>query len=132
MSDRTAIPGYEVLIADTEALLRALPIEPGRVRSRRLLKCAALTVLGVAISNAVTARRGTRVTVDDPWGIGRRLEWATSCPPSRHNFTLIPRIRSESSGFALHHHEAGIPIGVGPLKNAPNQAIIARSGGKVH
>ena len=39
---------------------------------------------------------GEQVTVDDPWGTGRSLEWATSCPPPRHNFTSLPRIRSES------------------------------------
>ncbi|MFR9799455.1 cytochrome c oxidase subunit I, partial [Streptomyces sp. MS06] len=41
-----------------------------------------------------TARYGERVGVDDPWGYGRSLEWATSCPPPRHNFTALPRIRS--------------------------------------
>jgi cytochrome c oxidase subunit 1 len=45
------------------------------------------------------------VTVDDPWGWGRSLEWATSCPPPRHNFVSIPRIRSESPAFDLHHPE---------------------------
>ena len=39
-----------------------------------------------------------KVTSNDPWGYGRSLEWATSCPPPRHNFTSIPRIRSESPG----------------------------------
>jgi len=33
------------------------------------------------------------------------LEWATSCPPPRHNFTSLPRIRSESPAFDLHHPE---------------------------
>ena len=33
------------------------------------------------------------------------LEWATSCPPPRHNFVTIPRIRSESPAFDLHHPE---------------------------
>ncbi len=46
-----------------------------------------------------------RVTVNDPWGWGRSLEWATSCPPPRHNFTSLPRIRSESPAFDLHHPE---------------------------
>jgi cytochrome c oxidase subunit 1 len=45
------------------------------------------------------------VSVDDPWGFGRSLEWATSCPPPRHNFTSLPRIRSESPAFDLHHPE---------------------------
>ncbi len=52
-----------------------------------------------------TARYGTRVEVDDPWGYGRSLEWATSCPPPRHNFTTLPRVRSESPAFDLHHPE---------------------------
>ncbi len=46
-----------------------------------------------------------RVTVDDPWGWGRSLEWATSCPPPRHNFTSLPRIRSEAPAFDLHYPE---------------------------
>ncbi|MET8697560.1 cytochrome c oxidase subunit I [Kitasatospora sp. NPDC004723] len=52
-----------------------------------------------------TARYGQRVTVDDPWGYGRSLEWATSCPPPRHNFVTLPRVRSESPAFDLHHPE---------------------------
>ncbi|NAZ75448.1 cytochrome c oxidase subunit I [Kineococcus sp. T13] len=53
-----------------------------------------------------TARYGERVTVDDPWGFGMGLEWATSCPPPRHNFVSLPRIRSERPAFDLHHPEA--------------------------
>ncbi|HSY15910.1 MAG TPA: cytochrome ubiquinol oxidase subunit I, partial [Jatrophihabitantaceae bacterium] len=48
-------------------------------------------------------RRGEIVTSDDPWGHGNSLEWATSCPPPRHNFTSIPRIRSERPAFELHY-----------------------------
>jgi cytochrome c oxidase subunit 1 len=50
-----------------------------------------------------TATYGKKVEVDDPWGFGRSLEWATSCPPPRHNFVTLPRIRSESPAFDLHH-----------------------------
>ncbi|WP_051712334.1 cytochrome c oxidase subunit I [Spirillospora albida] len=50
-----------------------------------------------------TARHAPRVAVDDPWGYGNSLEWATSCPPPRHNFTSIPRIRSERPAFDLHY-----------------------------
>ncbi|WP_411543745.1 cytochrome c oxidase subunit I [Kitasatospora sp. DSM 101779] len=50
-----------------------------------------------------TAKYGEKVTEDDPWGWGRSLEWATSCPPPRHNFAVLPRIRSESPAFDLHH-----------------------------
>ena len=42
---------------------------------------------------------GRVVTVDDPWGYGAGLEWATSCPPPRHNFVSLPRIRSERPAF---------------------------------
>ncbi|GAA5162804.1 hypothetical protein GCM10023321_48750 [Pseudonocardia eucalypti] len=41
--------------------------------------------------------------MDDPWGHGNSLEWATSCPPPRHNFTELPRIRSERPAFELHY-----------------------------
>jgi cytochrome c oxidase subunit 1 len=42
---------------------------------------------------------GKVVEVDDPWGFGNSLEWATSCPPPRHNFVELPRIRSERPAF---------------------------------
>jgi cytochrome c oxidase subunit 1 len=52
-----------------------------------------------------TTKYAPMVGVDDPWGWGCSLEWATSCPPPRHNFTSIPRIRSERPAFDLHHPE---------------------------
>ena len=79
----------------------------------------------------ITARNAPKVTVNDPWGYGRSLEWATSCPPPRHNFTSIPRIRSESPAFDLNHPEAGIPVGVGPMKDAPDALVFDKSDGKV-
>ncbi len=48
---------------------------------------------------------GEVVTADDPWGHGNSLEWATSCPPPRHNFTVMPRIRSERPAFEAHYPE---------------------------
>jgi cytochrome c oxidase subunit 1 len=50
-----------------------------------------------------TAKYGKKVEVDDPWGYGRSLEWATPCPAPRHNFVTLPRIRSECPAFDLHH-----------------------------
>lgn len=50
-------------------------------------------------------RYGEIVTSDDPWGFGNSLEWATSSPPPRHNFTSIPRIRSERPAFEYHYPE---------------------------
>jgi cytochrome c oxidase subunit 1 len=58
--------------------------------------------------NVWRARHAPLVNTDDPWGWGRSLEWATSCPPPRHNFTSLPRIRSESPAFDLHHPEVGL------------------------
>ncbi len=49
-----------------------------------------------------THRHGVRVTSDDPWGAGGSLEWATSCPPPRHNFRAIPPIRTNRPAFDLH------------------------------
>jgi cytochrome c oxidase subunit I len=48
-------------------------------------------------------RSGEPVVVDDPWGYGNSLEWATSCPPPRQNFTELPWIRSVRPAFELHY-----------------------------
>ena len=65
-----------------------------------------------------TSKYAPKVTSDDPWGWGASLEWATSCPPPRHNFIEIPRIRSERPAFDLHHPEAN------DLDHADRKAII--------
>ncbi|MGH3501327.1 MAG: aa3-type cytochrome oxidase subunit I [Nocardioidaceae bacterium] len=72
--------------------------------------------------NVWKTRRAPKVAVDDPWGWGRTLEWATSCPPPRHNFTELPRIRSESPAFDLHHPE----IALGELDESE---LLSRVGG---
>ncbi|OII68372.1 MULTISPECIES: cytochrome c oxidase subunit I [unclassified Streptomyces] len=66
-----------------------------------------------------TAVYGRRVETDDPWGFGRSLEWATSCPPPRHNFHTLPRVRSDSPAFDLHHPEAAALPPVGRLTPDP-------------
>jgi cytochrome c oxidase subunit 1 len=53
--------------------------------------------------NIWQSRTSPKVNTDDPWGYGSSLEWATSCPPPRHNFTSMPRIRSERPAFDLHY-----------------------------
>ena len=68
----------------------------------------------------ITAQTRAEVTVERPVGLRAQLEWATSCPPPRHNFTSIPRIRSESPAFDMNHPEAGIPLGHAPLADAPD------------
>ena len=70
-----------------------------------------------------THKNAEPVTADDPWGFANSLEWATSCPPPRHNFTSIPRIRSERPAFDLHYpniRPAGRPGGPAcPPRTAP-------------
>ncbi|MFH5821545.1 cytochrome c oxidase subunit I [Georgenia sp. AZ-5] len=72
--------------------------------------------------NVYKTQRGPRtVFVDDPWGFGNSLEWATASPFPRHNFTYLPRIRSERPAFDLHHPEVAamdvtMPAG-GPLES---------------
>jgi cytochrome c oxidase subunit 1 len=66
------------------------------------------------------------VTVDDPWGWSGSLEWATSCPPPRHNFTSMPRIRSERPAFDLHHPELAA-VGAHTAPNAPVTAAAPAS-----
>jgi len=65
-------------------------------------------ILGVSVLPFVwnvfkSWRYGVPATVDDPWGYGNSLEWVTSCPPPRHNFTELPRIRSQRPAFELHY-----------------------------
>jgi cytochrome c oxidase subunit 1 len=67
--------------------------------------------------NVYKTARTPVVEIDDPWGWGRSLEWATSSPPPRHNFTSIPRIRSESPAFDLHHPE------IAALEMQENEAL---------
>jgi cytochrome c oxidase subunit I len=72
-----------------------------------------------------TWKHGERVTADDPWGFANSLEWATSCPPPRHNFTSIPRIRSERPAFDLHYPN----IRTGRPRNGERKEVGASTGG---
>ncbi len=58
---------------------------------------------------------GRVVEVDDPWGHGKSLEWATSCPPPLRNFDRMPRIRSERPAFDAKFPE----LAPGRLASAP-------------
>ena len=71
----------------------------------------------------LTATRAPKVLVDDPWGWGNSLEWATSCPPPRHNFTALPRIRSERPAFDLHHPEVAAADTTNPDKSLLEQVL---------
>jgi cytochrome c oxidase subunit 1 len=72
---------------------------------------AGAALLGIStvifLANVVLTHNAPKVELaDDHWGNGRSLEWATTSPPPRHNFYSLPRIRSESPAFDLHHPEA--------------------------
>ncbi|MFC7374294.1 cytochrome c oxidase subunit I [Brachybacterium sp. GCM10030267] len=67
-----------------------------------------ISTLPFLLNVVLTRIRDEKILVDDPWGFGASLEWATSCPPPRHNFESLPRIRSERPAFDLHHPEVGI------------------------
>ena len=93
----------------------------GRVPARRSRRCRSCGTSG--------RPGGPRHwwTTDDPWGYGGSLEWATSCPPPRHNFTSIPRIRSERPAFDLHHPE------VAEMDTpSPDQGTLERLVGEPH
>ena len=53
-------------------------------------------------------KSGPLVKVDDPWGHGASLEWATSCPPPLRNFDRMPRIRSERPAFDAKFPELAV------------------------
>ena len=72
-----------------------------------------------------TWRHAPKVEVDDPWGWGGSLEWATSCPPPRHNFKSLPPIRSERPAFDLHHPDLA-------PKNMPSGARVVSDKAEAH
>ena len=65
---------------------------------------AGVLTIGVLVflTDVWRSRRRRTPAGDDPWG-GYSLEWATTSPPPEHNFSSMPRIRSERPAFDLHH-----------------------------
>ena len=81
---------------------------PGNVTTLNVISSVGSWILALSIlvflwNVYVTGRHGVAVTEEDPWGYCSSLEWATSCPPPRHNFYRIPRIRSERPAFEAHY-----------------------------
>src|SRR5215469_5601939 len=84
------------------------PLLPGNVTTLNVISSVGSWILAVSVlmffwNMYVTWRYGEKVTEEDPWGYCSSLEWATSCPPPRHNFYRIPRIRSERPAFEAHY-----------------------------
>ena len=84
------------------------PFLPGNVTTLNIISTVGSWILALSVllffwNVYITWRFGENVTEEDPWGYCSSLEWATSCPPPRHNFYRIPRIRSERPAFDLHY-----------------------------
>jgi cytochrome c oxidase subunit I len=84
------------------------PDLPGNVTTLNIISTVGSWILALSVlmffwNVYITWRYGEKVTSEDPWGYCSSLEWATSCPPPRHNFYRIPRIRSERPAFELHY-----------------------------
>jgi cytochrome c oxidase subunit I len=77
---------------------------------------------------------GQVVTVDDPWGHGNSLEWATSCPPPLRNFDQMPRIRSERPAFDAKFPElaAGAQSVAGPPEGGARMLSSESHGGATY
>jgi cytochrome c oxidase subunit I len=71
-------------------------------------------------------KTGRMVEVDDPWGHGASLEWATSCPPPLRNFDRMPRIRSERPAFDAKFPHLAVDTSTRARKE------LEKSGQKVH
>ncbi|PSK99719.1 cytochrome c oxidase subunit 1 [Haloactinopolyspora alba] len=74
--------------------------------------------------NVWKARLAPKVAMDDPWGFGASLEWATSSPPPRHNFTSLPRVRSERPAFDLKYPEAAEQSQLKPANAGPGVQVL--------
>jgi cytochrome c oxidase subunit 1 len=79
----------------------------------------------------ISYKAGPVVTVDDPWGYGNSLEWATSCPPPLRNFHRMPRIRSERPAFdaKFPHLAAGGQSRLGPPEGGAKPMTTGNDGG---
>ena len=98
------------------------PDLPGNVTTLNVISSVGSWILALSIlvflwNVYVTWRHGVKVTEEDPWGYCSSLEWATSCPPPRHNFYRIPRIRSERPAFEAHYPH--IKVGPGVTRSRP-------------
>jgi cytochrome c oxidase subunit 1 len=91
-----------------EGMQRRIPDYPSRFSTLNLISSIGAFLLGASTLAFLwnvwqTHRKPASGLPDDPWDFGGSLEWATSCPPPRHNFRAVPRIRSERPTFDLHH-----------------------------
>jgi cytochrome c oxidase subunit 1 len=122
------------------------PDLPGNVTTLNVISTVGSWILALSIllflwNVYVSWRSGERVGegVEDPWGYCSSLEWATSCPPPRHNFYRIPRIRSERPAFELHYPHIvagrashGLEQEIPALESAQENRVPVHEGHEVH
>ncbi|MBL7259432.1 aa3-type cytochrome oxidase subunit I [Paractinoplanes lichenicola] len=77
-------------------------------------------------------RAGTVVTLQDPWGHGNSLEWATSTPPPLRNFDKMPRIRSERPAFDAKFPELAVNSAAGPPEGGARPLTEESTGGATY
>jgi len=56
----------------------------------------------VFVANVYESWRRPVLAGDNPWD-AHTLEWFTTSPPPHHNYTHLPRIRSERPTWDYHH-----------------------------
>ena len=115
------------------------PLLPGNVTTLNVISSVGSWILALSVlmffwNMYVTWRHGETVTEEDPWGYCSSLEWATSCPPPRHNFYRIPRIRSERPAFEAHYphikwgrESHGIEQTIPPISNGEPKPELQRT-----
>jgi cytochrome c oxidase subunit 1 len=62
----------------------------------------------VFVVNVVRSQRRPAAAGADPW-LGHTLEWATTSPPPRHNFAVLPPIRSYAPLLDAREDQATLP-----------------------
>ena len=75
----------------------------------------------------ITARAAPKVTVERP--VGLRRARSSGRPRARRRATTSRRSRASARSrpaFDLNHPEAGIPVGIGPAKDAPEAPVVRR------
>jgi cytochrome c oxidase subunit I len=86
------VSGYEGQVRRAPDYPRGMGLEGPNIASTVGAFVIALSILALIANLAVSSAR-RRAAGDDPWG-GQSLEWATSSPPPRFNFTRLPPVRS--------------------------------------
>jgi cytochrome c oxidase subunit 1 len=94
------------------APLRRLPAR-GRLQTGNVISTVGAFLLGASMLPFLynvwkTWRTAPLVRRRRPVGLRRLAGVGHLCPPPRHNFDSLPRIRSERPAFDLHHPEAAL------------------------